>query len=109
MHQSLRGGIVGAVIYYYFADASTICDASMHDSGPCPAVCNPHVSALDPHSADIGRLRRHRPAALHMIPHSELRTPRSEDILAQLGNLSHSPPPPSTLARIACLYYTVYS
>ena len=35
MHQSLRGGIVGALIYYYFADASTICDASMHDSGPC--------------------------------------------------------------------------
>ena len=36
MHQSLRGRIVGALIYYYFADASTICDASMHDSGPCP-------------------------------------------------------------------------
>ena len=35
MHQSLRGGIVGALIYYYFADASKICDASMHDSGPC--------------------------------------------------------------------------
>ena len=33
MHQSLRGGIIGALIYYYFADASTICDASMHDSG----------------------------------------------------------------------------
>ena len=38
MHQSLRGGIVGALIYYYFVDASTICDASMHDSGPCPRL-----------------------------------------------------------------------
>ena len=56
MHQSLRGGIVGALIYYYFADASTICDASMHDSGPCETGKGRRAAAAELYSrSETGR------------------------------------------------------
>ena len=50
MHQSLRGRIVGALIYYYFADASTICDASMHDSAPCSSYLVDWLELLSMHT-----------------------------------------------------------